>query len=96
MKITFIGAGSTVFAKIVLGDCFCSEAICNSEIALYDIDGERLTAKNACVKVFKQIFLLRKIKRFAYAQVPNRSKPRNDPKRHSTLKPTQNLLCSFG
>ena len=36
-KITFMGAGSTVFARNVLGDCMCSEALCESEIALYDI-----------------------------------------------------------
>ena len=41
-KITFMGAGSTVFARNVLGDCMCSEALCDSEIALYDIDAKRL------------------------------------------------------
>ena len=41
-KITFIGAGSTVFAKNVLGDCMLTECLSNSEIALYDIDGKRL------------------------------------------------------
>lgn len=41
-KITFMGAGSTVFARNVLGDCMCSEALRDSEIALYDIDGKRL------------------------------------------------------
>ena len=42
MKITFLGAGSTVFAKNVLGDCMCTPALRDSEIALYDIDEERL------------------------------------------------------
>lgn len=42
LKITFMGAGSTVFARNVLGDCMCTPALCESEIALYDIDGERL------------------------------------------------------
>lgn len=41
-KITFMGAGSTVFARNVLGDCMCTPALCESEIALYDIDGQRL------------------------------------------------------
>ena len=41
-KITFIGAGSTIFAKNVLGDCMLTKALQNSEIALYDIDEERL------------------------------------------------------
>lgn len=43
MKITFIGAGSTVFAKNVLGDVLLAPALTeNLEIALYDIDGVRL------------------------------------------------------
>ncbi|MBQ8334235.1 MAG: alpha-glucosidase/alpha-galactosidase, partial [Clostridia bacterium] len=41
-KITFMGAGSTVFAKNVLGDCMLTPALQNFEIALYDIDAERL------------------------------------------------------
>lgn len=42
IKITFMGAGSTVFARNVLGDCMCTPALCDAEIALYDIDGQRL------------------------------------------------------
>ncbi|MCL4705457.1 alpha-glucosidase/alpha-galactosidase [bacterium] len=41
-KITFMGAGSTVFAKNILGDCMFSAPLCEAHIALYDIDGERL------------------------------------------------------
>ena len=41
-KITFMGAGSTVFAKNVLGDSMLTPALEDSVIALYDIDGERL------------------------------------------------------
>ncbi|KYG30486.1 alpha-glucosidase/alpha-galactosidase [Alkalihalobacillus trypoxylicola] len=41
-KITFIGAGSTVFAKNVLGDCMFVEALDGFEFALFDIDHERL------------------------------------------------------
>jgi len=41
-KITFLGAGSTVFAHNVLGDCMSSPVLADSEIALYDIDGQRL------------------------------------------------------
>ncbi|MBR6708774.1 MAG: alpha-galactosidase, partial [Clostridia bacterium] len=41
-KITFMGAGSTVFAKNVLGDVMLSEALNDFEIALYDIDAQRL------------------------------------------------------
>ena len=35
MKITFMGAGSTIFAKNVLGDSLMTEALCEAEIALY-------------------------------------------------------------
>lgn len=42
MKITFMGAGSTVFAKNVLGDCMLADSLHDIEISLYDIDGERL------------------------------------------------------
>ena len=41
-KITFMGAGSTVFAKNVIGDCMCTPSLRDSEFALYDIDPERL------------------------------------------------------
>jgi alpha-galactosidase len=41
-KITFLGAGSSIFAKNVLGDCMRVEALQDFEIALFDIDHERL------------------------------------------------------
>ena len=42
-KITFIGAGSTVFLKNILGDIFLESDIPgNLELSLYDIDGQRL------------------------------------------------------
>ncbi len=41
-KITFMGAGSTIFAKNVIGDSMMTEALSGFEYALYDIDPERL------------------------------------------------------
>ncbi|MCJ8009371.1 alpha-glucosidase/alpha-galactosidase [Lederbergia wuyishanensis] len=41
-KITFLGAGSSVFAKNVLGDCMLVPSIQGFEFALFDIDHERL------------------------------------------------------
>jgi alpha-galactosidase len=41
-KIVFIGAGSTVFAKNLLGDIFGYPELAASEITLYDIDAQRL------------------------------------------------------
>ncbi len=42
IKITFMGAGSTIFVRNVLGDCMCTPALQNAELALYDIDDQRL------------------------------------------------------
>jgi alpha-galactosidase len=42
LKITFLGAGSTIFVRNVLGDSMSSEALRECEIALYDIDAQRL------------------------------------------------------
>lgn len=41
-KITFMGAGSTIFAKNVLGDSMHHESLKDAQIALYDIDPIRL------------------------------------------------------
>lgn len=41
-KITFLGAGSTVFAKNLLGDCMTVDALQDFEFALFDIDHEKL------------------------------------------------------
>lgn len=41
-KITFIGAGSTIFCKNILGDVLCTPELQDSEIALYDINPQRL------------------------------------------------------
>ena len=42
MKITFMGAGSTIFAKNVLGDTMLCPAFHDAELSLYDISAERL------------------------------------------------------
>lgn len=41
-KITFIGAGSTVFAKNLMGDILSFPELAQSHIVLHDIDAERL------------------------------------------------------
>ncbi len=53
-KITFMGAGSTVFAKNVLGDCMATPALRKSEICLYDIDKARLEESRAMLAVINQ------------------------------------------
>ena len=42
VKICFIGAGSTIFAKNVLGGAMLTPSLQDAEIALYDIDENRL------------------------------------------------------
>lgn len=54
MKITFMGAGSTVFARNVIGDCMCTEALRDSVFALYDIDGERLKESQVILEAMRK------------------------------------------
>ncbi|QWU13685.1 alpha-galactosidase [Paenibacillus sophorae] len=53
-KITFIGAGSTVFAKNVLGDSMATPALQGFELALYDIDTRRLSDSENMLLNLKQ------------------------------------------
>ena len=54
MKITFMGAGSTVFARNVIGDCMCSDALKDSTFALYDINGDRLKESYTILEAMRQ------------------------------------------
>src|SRR5262245_53867787 len=45
-KITFIGAGSTVFAKNLIGDILSYPELADAHISLFDIDEERLKTSN--------------------------------------------------
>ena len=53
MKITFMGAGSTVFARNVIGDCMCAEALRDSTFALYDIDEKRLEESRVILEAMR-------------------------------------------
>jgi alpha-galactosidase len=53
-KITFLGAGSAVFAKNVLGDCMMTPALQDFEIALFDIDMVRLKDSENMLNNLKQ------------------------------------------
>ena len=54
MKLTFMGAGSTVFARNVIGDCMCSEALRDSVFALYDIDAVRLEESRTILEAMRK------------------------------------------
>lgn len=49
-KITFIGAGSTVFVKNILGDVFQRPALKSAHVALMDIDATRLEESHIVVR----------------------------------------------
>ncbi len=72
MKITFMGAGSSVFAKSVLGDSMLSEALRESEIALYDIDAERLEDSYIMVTALNKNINENRAKVTKYWDIPNR------------------------
>ena len=54
MKLTFMGAGSTVFARNVIGDCMCCEALRDSVFALYDIDAVRLEESRTILEAMRK------------------------------------------
>jgi alpha-galactosidase len=53
-KITFIGAGSTVFAKNLIGDILSFPELADSTICLYDIDQNRLKTSEIVAKHIAQ------------------------------------------
>lgn len=72
MKITFMGAGSTVFAKNVLGDVLLTPAISDCDIALYDIDGERLEESFVVIDALNKKYNSGKARIEKYLGVENR------------------------
>ena len=54
MKITFMGAGSSVFARNVIGDCLCVESLRDSVFALYDIDPVRMEESRTILEALRK------------------------------------------
>lgn len=54
MKLTFLGAGSSVFLRNVIGDCMLTPGLEHMEYALYDIDRERLNDSFAICSVLNK------------------------------------------
>lgn len=73
-KITFMGAGSTVFAKNVLGDAMLTPSLSDSEIALYDIDADRLAESTAMIETLNRNINNNRATIKAYHGVQNRKK----------------------
>ena len=72
MKITFLGAGSTIFAKNVLGEVLLTPSISECEIALYDIDSARLDESFAVIDAINKKYNAGKAKILRYCGVENR------------------------
>ena len=54
MKITFMGAGSTVFVRNVIGDTMMCDIFHDVEVALYDIDATRLQESHEILESMNQ------------------------------------------
>jgi alpha-galactosidase len=54
-KITFIGAGSTVFAKTLMGDILTYPEFADCTLCLFDIDSERLKASEIVANRIAQV-----------------------------------------
>lgn len=74
VKITFMGAGSTVFAKNVLGDVMLADSLHNVDIALYDIDKERLEESKLLIDALNKNINEGRAKVETYLGVENRKK----------------------
>ena len=72
MKITFMGAGSTVFVKNVLGDSMMTECLQDAEFALYDIDAQRLEDSRIIVEHLNRMLANGKAKVTTFLGVENR------------------------
>ena len=72
MKITFMGAGSSIFVKNVLGDSMMCEALKDAEFALYDIDPVRLEESRTIIEYLNQTIAGGKAKVTAFLGVENR------------------------
>ena len=72
MKVTFMGAGSTVFSKNVLGDTMLSPAFHDVEIALYDINAERLEESYLMIDAMNKTVNEGRAKVFKYLGVEQR------------------------
>ena len=73
-KITFMGAGSTIFVRNVIGDCMCREPLKDSVVALYDIDPERLKESEAILNVLNKNINNNRMTIESYCGVENRRK----------------------
>ena len=67
-----MGAGSTIFCKNVLGDTILCDSLCESEIALYDIDADRLEESYTVVEAMNKKYNNGRAKVLKYLAAENR------------------------
>ncbi len=72
MKITFMGAGSSIFAKNVIGDTMMTEVFHDMEVALYDIDGKRLEESYVLIDAMNRTMNEGRARIYKYLGVENR------------------------
>jgi len=67
-----MGAGSTVFVKNIVGDCFLTPSLQNATYALYDIDGERLNDSKLLLEAMNEKLNGKRAKIETYLGIENR------------------------
>ncbi|MDD3277680.1 MAG: alpha-glucosidase/alpha-galactosidase [Lachnospiraceae bacterium] len=78
IKITFMGAGSTVFSRNVLGDCMCTPALQDAELALYDVNETRLEESRIILEAINKNVNEGRASIHTYLGVENRKKALRD------------------
>ncbi|OGV39409.1 MAG: alpha-glucosidase/alpha-galactosidase [Lentisphaerae bacterium GWF2_45_14] len=73
-KITFMGAGSTVFVKNILGDAMLKPSLHGAHIALYDIDKKRLEESRKMLEVLNKNINKGRAKVTAHLGIQNRKR----------------------
>ena len=72
-KVTLMGAGSSIFAKNVVGDCILCDAISKDlDVALYDIDAGRLSESKAMIEAMNSQYINGRVRVRTYLGVENR------------------------
>ena len=71
-KMTFMGAGSAVFARNVMGDMMLCESLRDFELALYDIDAERLEESYIMIDALNKNINEGRAKITKHLGIPNR------------------------
>ena len=74
VQITFMGAGSSVFVRNIVGDCMCREALKDAVVALYDIDEKRLKESVTLLEALNRSINNNRMKFECFCGVENRKK----------------------